>query len=80
MARAIAARLFLAEKRSDVCKQVLFTLLADYPLLLLRSTMGAAFQSTNLTTPFRRLADPAEHANTRLCPRVTRLKPMQESK
>jgi hypothetical protein len=31
VSRAVAARLFLAEKRSDVCKQVLLTLLADHP-------------------------------------------------
>ena len=64
---AIGARLFAFEKCGDVRKQLLATRLAHHTLVLVRSTMRAAFQSTNLTAPLRRLTYSAEPANVALC-------------
>ena len=71
---AIGTRLFAFEKCRDVCKQFVATRLAHHTLFLPRSTMRAAFQSTNLTAPLRRLTYSAEPANVALC---TGIRPLE---
>ena len=67
-------RLFAFEECGDVRKQLLATRLAHHTLVLVRSTMRAAFQSTNLTAPLRRLTYSAEPANVALC---TGIRPLE---
>jgi hypothetical protein len=77
---AISTRLFAFKKCRDVRKQFLATRLAHHTLVLARSTMRAALQSTNLTDPLRRLTYSAEPANVGLCAGIRPLEIRQKSK